>query len=227
MRGPNETNKTNVSGVSRLALPRDSENTTPAKTPNRLHRITPVQVRPVRPYFCAEEEWVVMTSARQGSVLFFSPNRYGLGFSPPEKGGPRWLDGWAAATGLGSRWAPFVFPFWAPGSDGWAAATGLGFRWAPFMFAFLGSFPGSWVGWVRRLHTSFRDGWVGWVGRGQRAGLLTGSLHIAFLGSWVGWVGRGQEAGLALGSLHVSFFLGSWAEVGWVGHWASFMLGSR
>ena len=97
MRGPNETNKTNVSGVSRLALPRDSENTTPAKTPNRLHRITPVQVRPVRPYFCAEEEWVVMTSARQGSVLFFSPNRYGLGFSPPEKGGPRWLDGWAAA----------------------------------------------------------------------------------------------------------------------------------
>ena len=27
-------------------------------------------------------------------------------------------DGWAAATGPGFHWAPFMFPFWAPWSDG-------------------------------------------------------------------------------------------------------------
>ena len=32
----------------------------------------PVQVRQ---YFCAEEEWVVMTSARQGSVLLWKKER--------------------------------------------------------------------------------------------------------------------------------------------------------
>ena len=83
--------------------------------------------------------------------------------------------------------APFIFPFWAPGSDGLP----------------LGS-----------LHVSFFLGsWVGWVGRGDGVGLALGSL-ISFLGSWVGWVSRGQEAGLLLGSLHVSFFLGSWVG-GW------------
>ena len=51
-----------------------------------------------------------------------------------KKGGPRWLDGWAAATGLGSRWVPFMIQFWALGSDGWAAATGLDFYWVPFIF---------------------------------------------------------------------------------------------
>ena len=35
-------------------------------------------------------------------------------------------DGWAAAKKLGFRWVPFIFPFWAPGSDGWAAATLVG-----------------------------------------------------------------------------------------------------
>ena len=75
-------------------------------------------------------------------------------------GGPLFLsgsDGWAAATGLGSHWAPFIsmqglhVPFSAPGSDGWAAATGLGSRWAPFMF-------------LSRLLDR-------WVGRGHGAGL--------------------------------------------------------
>ena len=158
-----------------------------------------------------------------------SPNRYGLGFSPQKKGGPRWLDGWAAATGLGSRWAPFMFPFWAPGSDGWAAATGLGFRWAPFMFPF--SAPGSdgraaakklgahWAPFILPFWVAGSDGWAA-AGPRPRSWAPVG-LPSCFLlsGSWVGWgglgwVGRGQKAGLALGSLHISF-LGSW--VGWVG----------
>ena len=125
---------------------------------------------------------------------FFFPKQVRFGVLSSEKGGPRWLDGWAGAKGLGSRWAPFMFPFWAAGSDGWAAARG-------------------WV-FVGLLHVSFLGSWVGWVGRGQEAGLSLGSLHTSFLGGWVGWVGRGQRAGLPLSSLHVSF-LGSWG--GWVG----------
>ena len=76
--------------------------------------------------------------------------------------------GWAAANELGSHhWAPFMFPFWVPGSDGWAAAKNLGFVGLPSCFLLSGSC-------------------VGWVGRGKEAGLPLGSLHISFLGSWVG-----------------------------------------
>ena len=173
-------------------------------------------------------------------TLTFSPNRYGLGFSPQKKGGPRRQRGWAP---VGLR---FMFS-WVGRGDG------AGFSLGSLHVSFLGS----WVGWVGRgqeaglslgsLHTSFLGGWVGWVGRGQRAGLPLGSLHvsspgsdgwvlgrmggprqrswasighISFLGSWVGWVGHCQEAGLSLGSLHVSFFLGSW--VAWVADgWAA------
>ena len=87
--------------------------------------------------------------------------------------------------------APFIFPFWALGSDGQAAAKKLGSRWAPFMFPSFWA-PGS-------------DGWA-------TAKKL--SLHISFLESWVGWVVRGQKAGLLLGSLQVSFFLGPGSD-GW------------
>ena len=132
-----------------------------------------------------------------------SPNRYGLGFSPQKKGGPQWLDGWAAATGLGSRWAPFMFPFWAPGSDGWAAATGLGFRWPPFMFPFWA--PGS----------DARS----WAPIGLPSYFLSGFLS-GLLGRMVS---RGQEAGLPLGSLHVSFF----GAPGSDSHWAPFIFPFR
>ena len=70
--------------------------------------------------------------------------------------------------------APFIFPFWAPGSDGWAAAKKLGSRWAPFMF------PSFWV-----LGSQyFLSALLGRMG-GPRPGLSLGSLH--------GWVGRGQR----------------------------------
>ena len=101
-------------------------------------------------------------------------------------GGPR-------QRGLGSRWAPFMFPFWAPGSDGWAAATGLGFRWAPFMFPFCS--------------------WAGWVGPGQEAGLPLSSLRVSFLGSCIGWVSRAEK----LGSRWAPFMFPFWAPgSGWV-----------
>ena len=68
-----------------------------------------------------------------------------------------WSDGWAAANELGLRWAPFMFPFWAPGPR--PKAVGLS-----SCFLLSGS-------------------WVGWVGRGKEAGFWLGSLHISFLGS--------------------------------------------
>ena len=46
----------------------------------------------------------------------------------------------------------FFSPLWAPGSDGWAAATGLGCHWAPFMFPFWASrFQVGWGGRGNRL----------------------------------------------------------------------------
>ena len=187
------------------------------------------------------------------SLVDFSPNRYGLGFFPHKKGGPRWLDGWprlhpslsSLHVSFSGSWVGWVvhskevgLPF---GSfhvcflGSWVGWVGRG--WAPIQLPLLGWLGRpSWVGWVGRcqqaglplnsLHVSFFLGsWVGWVGRGQEAGLALGSLHIAFLGSWVGWVVRGQEAGLALGSIHTGF-LGSW--VGWVvrGQEAGLPLGS-
>ena len=136
------------------------------------------------------------------------------------------LSGLAAATGLGSRWAPFMFPFWAPGRMGGPRPR----SWAPIGFPlyFLsgrlgrmgGPRPTSWA--PIGLHVSFwapgSDGWAAVKNLGGslhvsfflEAGLPLSSLHVSFfLGSWVGWVGRGQKAGLALGSL-----LGSWAD-GW------------
>ena len=124
------------------------------------------------------------------------------------------------AKKLSFHWAPFIFPFWAPGSDGWAAAKKLGSHWAPFILPSWA--PGS-DGWSARPRSWAPVGLPSssfWVlgrmgGPRKKAGLPLSSLHISFLGSWVGWVARCQEAGLPLGSLHVSFFLGSW--VGWVG----------
>ena len=62
------------------------------------------------------------------------------------------LDGWAAVTGLGSHWIPFIFPFCISflGSLGgirWAAVTGL----IGFPSYFLSGFP------LGSLHISFLD----------------------------------------------------------------------
>ena len=136
-------------------------------------------------------------------------------------------DGWAAATGLGSRWAPFMFlsrllgrwagrghgaglyvPFSA-GSDGWAAVTGLGLRWAPFMF-------------LSRLGSG------GWA---AATGLGSDWAPFMFLSGLLGWMGGprplcsflcsdGQAAARRLGSqkasLHISF-PGSWVGWAWMG----------
>ena len=167
-------------------------------------------------------------------------------------------DGWAAAKGLGTRWrigsdqdgcrwAPFMFPFWAPGSDGWATATGRCFCWAPFMFPF--SAPGSdgwaapkklgshwapfilpfWSGRPRswapiNLPSCFQSGLLGRMG-GPRP------LHVSF------FLGPGSDGWAVAKKLSFHWapfiiisFLGSW--VGWVGrgheklgsHWAPFIL---
>ena len=178
----------------------------------------------------------VLPRTRSSMSPYISPNRYGLGFSPQKKGGPWWLDGWAAATGLGSRWAPFMFPFWAPGSDGWAAATGLGFRWAPFMFPF--SAPGSdgweaaeklgshWAPFILPFWVAGSDGWpapLGWPRIGIPSYFLSGLLGrmggprqeagpSCFLlsGSWVGWGGPRQR---------------SWARIGLPSYFLSGLLG--
>ena len=111
---------------------------------------------------------------------------------------------------LGSQWAPFVFPFWAPGWDGWAAATGRGCHWAPFMFSFLGC-----LGWVGRSNGSGPTGpfmfpfWAGlgcrwapfvcvfgllvWMGGPRRRGWVPmGSLRL-----FLGWMGGPRRQGWA------------------------------
>ena len=183
----------------------------------------------------------------------FSPNRYGLGFSPQKKGGPRWLDGWAAATGLGFGWAPFMFPFWVLGRMGgprqrsWAS-IGLP---SYFLSGRLGRMGKPWAPVGLPSCFLLSASWVGWVGRGQEAGLpsycLSGllgrmggprprswarvGLPSCFLlsGSWVGWVPLGF---LHAGSRWAPFMFperilsGSW--VGWVarGKEAGLPLGS-
>ena len=128
-------------------------------------------------------------------------------------------DGWAAAKGLGSRWA-------APGSDGWAAANKLGsHHWAPFMCPFwaLGRMGGSrllgrmggprprscWDPFIFPFWAPpsyFLSGLLGRMG-GPRP-----RSWASFLGSWVGWVGRGQVP---------SCFLLSAKKLGF--HWAPFI----
>ena len=141
-----------------------------------------------------------------------------------------WVGLVGHGNGVGLPLTPFMFPFWAPASDGWAAATGLGSHWAPF---FLGSWVG-WVGRgngaglpLTSLHVSFLGSWIGWVGRSNGAGLPLSSLHVSFL-CWVGWVGRGNGAGLLLGSLHLSFLGGGPRQRGWapIGLPSCFLSGS-
>ena len=82
----------------------------------------------------------------------------------------------------GAQWEPMpthptMFPFWAPGSDGWVAATGLGSRWAPFVLWMGGPRQRGWLQPRKErygaglplgsLHVSFLGSRVGWVGRGN------------------------------------------------------------
>ena len=79
---------------------------------------------------------------------------------------------WAAAKKLGSHWAPFMFPFWAPGWDpnklpsfGWVGrGEEAGLHWAHFIFAFWGARSDGWWAPVGLLFSSFwapgSDGWA-------------------------------------------------------------------
>ena len=131
-------------------------------------------------------------------------------------------DGWAAATGLGSDWAPFMFlshllrrmggprprglgfhsaPFMflsRLGSDGWAAATGLRFHWLPSC-SFLG-----------RMGGPRPRGWA-------PTGLPSSPCKaLRFLSRLVGRMGGPRPRGWAPAGLPSCSFLGSW-----VGGWAA------
>ena len=97
----------------------------------------------------------------------------------------------AAAEKLGSHWAPFILPFWAPGrcfllSWSWAAAKKLGSIGLPSYFL---------SGLLGRMGGPRPESWA-------PVGLPSGFL---LSGSWVGWLGRSKEAGLPLHTLHISF----------------------
>ena len=172
-------------------------------------------------------------------------------------GGP-WQWGWvpiglpshvcgAAATGLGSLWAPCFLsvtvgrgngraPIGLPscflsGLLGWMG--GAGFYWA---LSFLGSggslhasFLGSWVGWLGPDNPScfLFDFWVGWVAAACfLSGLLgrmggprqRGSLHVSFLVSWVRWGPRQRWAAATAGLQFNSLHVSFLTSwVGWVG----------
>ena len=76
------------------------------------------------------------------SISCFSQNRYGVGFFPQKKGGPRWLDGWAGAgLQFGSLHVSFLgsWAAWVPLGCLHVCFLGSttrrgGLRWTPFMF---------------------------------------------------------------------------------------------
>ncbi|OLP82327.1 hypothetical protein AK812_SmicGene37021 [Symbiodinium microadriaticum] len=142
---------------------------------------------------------------------------------------------WAAATGLGFRWAPFMFPFfWVLGRMGgppqrsWARIGLLSYflsgllgrmgglrpsRWAPCMFPSFWA-PGSdgWTAanklgshWAPFILPFWAPGSDGWAAA-TGLGFRWAPFMFLLSGSWVGWVGRGKEAGFPF-----------WAhKIGWV-----------
>ena len=130
--------------------------------------------------------------------------------------------GWVG-RGLGSRWAPFMFPSFrvlgrmgGPRLRSWASFNAL-------QNSFLGSCggmgkprPRSWAPVGLPSCLNCLSGLLGRMGGPRPRSWAPVEFPSCFLlsGSWLGWVGRGKEAGLSLGSLHICF-LGYW--VGWVG----------
>ena len=123
---------------------------------------------------------------RGGWIGGLRPRGWALG----RMGGPR-PRGWAPTPFISMQ--GLHVPFSAPDSDGWAAATGLGSRWAPFM-SFLGSWVGGWAA-ATGLGSMFLSRVLSRMGGPRPRGWACAGLpSCSFLG--LGRVGRGHGAGL-------------------------------
>ena len=148
-----------------------------------------------------------------------------------KKGGPRWLDGWAAATGLGSRCAPVsCFLSGLLGRMGGPRRRGWVFVGLPscFLSGLLGRMggPRSWA--PIGLPSCFLSGRLGRMGGPRPMSWAPINLPSCFLScffSWVGWVGPGSDGWAAakkLGFYWAPFIFPFWAP----SRWAPFMFPS-
>ena len=115
-------------------------------------------------------------------------------------------------NGLGSRWAPFMFLFWAPGRmDGPRRRGGPGPSY--FFSGLLGRMDGPRS---RDQATVLFSFWVLGSIRLPNLRLLPSlsSLLVSFSGSWVGWMIHGKEIGFSFDSLYICSLRDGWIGSG-------------